>query len=590
MPKWRCTVCNYLYDEEKEGVKFSDLPREWVCPICSAPKSAFVLLGLAELKKGVPRVGEKILEQLSAFGVEYIFGIPGDSILPLVDALSKQNKIRFVLTRHEETAAFMASAYAKLTDKLGVCLSIAGPGATNLITGLVDASSDSAPVLALIGQVAQVFLGSESLQEIDEIEIFSPFSVFTETIAKPSQALNLTTLAVKNAYLNRGVSVLSLPTDTLSEQLGDDIWKPEEHLFNQRVVPSFREIKRAAKLIDESKRPLIFGGWGIRNCGDEVLKLAEKISAPIATTTRAKGVIAETHRFALGVLGSLGTIIAAKAITKSDLVIIIGSGFRQRNLIPNTPIIQVDIDGVKLGKSFPIKCGIIGNASEVVRLLIENVSSKEPDKDYFDEINLLKEEYLKELKDEAADYSIPINPGFLIQGIKRHASKDSIILIDVGDHSYWFFRKYVCEGERTLMSSNMASMAFALPASLAAKIAYPDKQVICVTSDGGFGMLMADFTTAVRDKLPIKVIIFNDGKLKNIKKEQLRDGYPEFGVGFINPNFAEFAKSCGGEGYRVEDPKELDRVLKTAFASSNPAIIDVVIDPEKMAFAQKKPE
>jgi len=224
----------------------------------------------------------------------------------------------------------------------------------------------------------------------------------------------------------------------------------------------------------------------------------------------------------MGVLGSVGTIVVSKVITKSDLVIIIGSGFRQRNLIPNTPIIQVNIDGVKLGKSFPIKCGIIGDASEVVQLLIENISSKEPDKDYFGEIYQLKEAYLKELRDEAVDYFIPINPGFLIQGIKRHASKDSLILVDVGDHSYWFYRKYVCEGERTLMSSNMASMAFALPAFLVAKIVYPDKQVICVTSDGGFGMLMADFTTAVRDKLPIKVVIFNDGRLKNIKNSFVR--------------------------------------------------------------------
>ncbi len=171
----------------------------------------------------------------------------------------------------------------------------------------------------------------------------------------------------------------------------------------------------------------------------------------------------------------------------------------------------------------------------------------------------------------------------MIQAIKRHAEKNAIICVDVGDHTYWFYKKYTCDGEKTLMSANMASMAFALPASLAAQIDFPNRQVICVTGDGGFGMLMADFTTAVYNRLPIKVVLFNDSKLKNIKKEQMMYGYKEFGTDFVNPNFADFAKSCGGEGYRVEKPEELDKALEKAFKSDNPAIVDVVVDPDKMA-------
>ena len=585
MAKWRCTVCNYIYDEEKEGVNFSSLPADWICPICSAPKSAFEPLGAAaaEVEPGAPTVSEKIVEQLTALGVEYIFGIPGDSILPLVDALSRQDKIKFVLTRHEQTASFMASGYAKVTGKLGVCLSIAGPGATNLITGLVDAATDGVPVLALMGQVPQVFLGSESLQEIDEIEIFAPFTVFHETISKPAQAINLTMLAVKNAYINRGASILSLPTDVLGERLDDEIWKSEEHFFEQMITPPEKEVERAVELIDRSRRPFIFGGWGIRNCGEDVLRLAEKISAPIATTTRAKGVIPETHELAVGVLGSVGTRFAARAIGQADLVIVIGSGFRQRNLIPKLPIVQIDIDGVRLGKSFPIKCGITGDAGAVVRMLFEKVSQKKPDEEYFKAIKKLRQEHRREIEAEAADRSVPINPGFVIQALKKHASKDAIITVDSGDHTYWFYKKYVCDGERTFMSSNMASMAFAFPAALAAQIAHPDRQVIAVNGDGGFGMLMADFTTAVRDNLPVKVIVFNDGKIKNIAKEQALYGYPEFGTEFINPNFAEYGNSCGGEGYRAETPEELEEALEKAFASDKPAIIDVLVDPEKMA-------
>ncbi len=586
MSKWKCTVCNYIYDEEKEGKQFKDLSPSWVCPVCGAPKSAFVRIGRKILEKKtvtVPTVAEKIVEQLAAIGVKYIYGIPGDSILPLIEALNKQNKIKFVLTRHEETAAFMASAHAKLTDEIGVCLSIAGPGATNLITGLMDAATDGAPVLALTGQVPQVFLGSESLQEIDQIELFGPFTVFNETIAKPAQVISLTVLAVKNAYLKRGVALLSLPTDVLAEELEDEIWKPEEHLFKQIVAPLDEDVEKAVKLIDESSRPIILGGWGIRNCGKEVIEFAEKISASIATTSRAKGVIPETNGLAVGVLGSIGTRFAAKAMTKADLIIVIGSGFRQRNLVPNLPIVQVDIDGVKLGKSFPIKVGLTGDAKAVLKKLIAKVSAKKPNEKYFDEIKKIKEEHLREIREDSENMSVPIYPGLVIQAIKRHAEKNAIVTVDVGDHTYWFYKKYTCDGEKTLISANMASMAFAFPASLAAQIGFPNRQVICVTGDGGFSMLMADFTTAVYNRLPVKVVVFNDNKLKNIKKEQMMYGYREFGTEFVNPNFAEFAKSCGGEGYRVEKPEELDTALELAFKSDKPVIVDVVVDPEKMS-------
>ncbi len=584
MVKWKCTVCSYIYDEEKEGIRFRDLSPSWVCPVCGAPKSAFNRIGRRieeEKAVAVPTVADKIIEQLSAIGVKYVYGIPGDSNLPFVEALSKQNKIKFVLTRHEETAAFMASAHAKLTGEIGVCLSIAGPGATNLVTGLMDAATDGAPVLALTGQVPQVFLGSESLQEIDQIELFEPFTVFTETIAMPGQAINLTMLAVKNAYLKRGVALLSLPTDVLSEELEDEIWRPEEHLFKQIVTPTDVYIEEAAELIDKSSRPIILGGWGIRDCGKEVIELAERISAPIATTSRAKGVIPETHDLAVGVLGSIGTRFAAKAMTKADLVIVVGSGFRQRNLVPNLPIVQIDIDGVKLGKSFPIKVGLIGDAKSALEKLIKKVSAKKQDKQYFDEIRKIKDAHLKEIREDSENMSVPIHPGYVIQAIKRHAEKNAVICVDVGDHTYWFHKKYICDGEETLMSANMASMAFGLPASLAAQIDFPNRQIICVTGDGGFGMLMADFTTAVYNRLPVKIVLFNDGKLKNIEKEQMMYGFKEFGTEFVNPNFAEFAKSCGGEGYRVEKPEELDNALKKALEPGKPAIVDVVVDPEK---------
>lgn len=590
MAKFRCTVCNWMYDEDKEGVKFSELPADWTCPVCGAPRSAFEEIGIqetAEKRTGKPEitttVADRIVEQLHAAGVRFVFGIPGDSNLPLMEALRKQNGIKFILTRHEETAAFMASAHGKLTGRVAACLSIAGPGATNLITGLVDATSDGAPALALVGQVAQVYLGSEHLQEIDEIEIFAPFTVYHETIAKPAQAVRTTVMALKNAYAQRGAAMLSLPTDVLAEKLDDEIWVPGEHIFKPNNVPKDEDIDYAAALINESKRPLLFIGWGAKGCGEEVIKLAEKINSPIASTSRAKGVIPETHPLAVGVLGSLGTIYAAEAVTKSDLLIIAGSGFRQRNLVPDIPVVQIDINVVHIGKSFPVKAGMVGDAGLALGELIRKVARKLPDKQYFEQINRLREEHRADIEKDAKDTSIPIFPGFVIQAVKRHAKKDALITVDSGDHTYWFYKKYICEGEETLFSSNMGSMAFAFPAGLAGQLVYPGRQVICITGDGGFAMLMADFTTAVYNRLPVKVILFNDGKLKNIKKEQEMYGYGEFGIEFINPNFADFARSCGGDGFRVERPEELDSAIERAFSSTMPAIVDVVVDPDRMA-------
>ena len=590
MVKFRCTVCNYIYDEEKEGVKFSDLPPDWVCPVCSAPKSAFEKIGAekdgnkeAETTDTTTTVADKIIEQLTDAGVKYIFGIPGDSNLPLVDSISKQKKIKFILTRHEETAALMASAYGKLTGNVAACLSIAGPGATNLITGLVDATTDGAPVLALVGQVAQTYLGSEHLQEIDEIEIFAPFTVYHETIAKPAQAIRATTMALKNAYSRKGAAMLSLPTDILAEKLGDVVWNASEHIFKPNNVPKDEDIDNAAALINESKRPLLFIGWGAKGAGEEVIQLAEKINSPVATTSRAKGVLPETHYLAVGVLGSIGTIYAAKAVTQADLLIVAGSGFRQRNLVPDIPIIQIDINGVHVGKSFPVKSGMVGDAKLAIGELIKKVAQKIPDKDYFDQITKLRDEHNADTEKDANNLAVPISPGYVIQAVKRHAKKEALITVDSGDHTYWFYKKYICDGEETLLSANMGCMAFAFPASLAGQLIYPKRQVICITGDGGFAMLMADFTTAVYNNLPVKVIVFNDGKLKNIKKEQEMYGYKEFGVEFINPDFAEFARSCGGEGFRVEKPEELDNALEKAFSSKRPALIDIVVDPDKMA-------
>lgn len=585
MARFRCSVCNWVYDEEIEGTPFADLPDDWSCPQCGAPKSAFVLESGSSGDTAVETtVADRIVAQLHELGVRTIYGIPGDSNLPIIDALRRDGRIRFVLTRHEETAAFMASAHGKVTGELGVCIAIAGPGSTNLVTGLMDASADRSPVLALLGQVAEVYLGSEAFQEIDQLELFHPFTLFSETVARPNQSLRLALLAAKHAYRGPGVAALSTPTDVLLERSDEALFEPEKRLFRSEPEPKADEIDRASRLIDASERVSILAGWGARECGDELLALSAKLKAPVATTSRAKGVVDESLRESLGVLGSIGTLRAARAIQGSDLVIVAGTGFRHANLVPReVRMVQIDRDPSRIGRTFDVDVGVHGDAAAALAALAGRVESKEEDAEWWARIDSLREDYLALLERESVEMSTPIHPGLVIATLRKHVARDAIVSVDVGDHTYWFYKRFVCRGQRTYLSANIASMGFGLPAALAAQLACPDRQVVCLTGDGGFGMLMADFTTAVREELPITVVVMNDERLKNIKKEQARDGYPEFGISFPNPNFAQFAESAGGLGIRVEDPRALDAAVAEALASERPAIVDVVVDREKMA-------
>lgn len=585
MGKWKCSVCGYIYDEAKERMPFEDLSEDWTCPQCGAPKSAFNQIEgekVSAVSTGAPTVAEKLVEQLVAYGVRRVYGIPGSSNLPLTDAIRRNPAMDLVLTRHESAAAFMASGHAKLTGELGVCMSIAGPGATNLITGIVDARSDRAPILALLGQVPEVFLGSESLQEIAEADIFKTFCVSADLISNPAHALAVTNLAIKRAYAAPGPAALSLPTDVLRQPLAEEIWKPQEHLFEPDTVPPDDVIEKAAELIAASKRPLLFAGWGARCCGPELLDLARHIGAPIATTSRAKGVVSEADELVLGVLGSIGNRFAPGVVARADLILIFGSGFRQRNLVPNTDVIQVDIDATRVGKTFGVKLGIVGDAPTVIRKLKAAAKGREIDKDFRAAVDDAHSKYRALLEADAVNDRKPIHPGRVIQALKKNVASDALICVDVGDHTYWFYKRFVCEGQQTLLCANMAGMAFSLPAAIACQFEQPGRQVIAVTGDGGFGMAGMEFTTAIHNGLPLKVVVFNDGKLKNIMKEQIEEGYEEYRVSFLNPDFAGFAASAGGLGIRVEEPGDLDAALREALDSKKAALVDVLVDPAEI--------
>jgi len=583
MKKLRCTVCNYIYDETKEDVSFDNLPDDWRCPVCNARKNAFVLLTEVTGEKWVESrtVSEVLVDQMAEWGVRYVFGIPGTSSLGLVDAVRKNGRLTYIQVRHEQTAAFMASAYGKLTGHVAACLTVAGPGATNLATGLYDASLDHSPVLALTGLVKTQLIGPGSFQEIDQHSFFEPICVFNEILMAPHQATTLTTLAIKHALIDRGVSHISVPNDVQKLPCDSEIVPMEGRLPNRNISPSGPLLKKAASIIDDAQQPVIISGFGAMGQGDSLLRLAEKISAPVVTTFRGKGVIDEDNPLYVGSHGTIGSTAAARLVRDSDLLIVIGSSFSDMTHIPEKRTVQIDIDPMMIAKNRPVEVGLWGSSSEVLPRLAEAVRENY-NYDYLDKVARFKQEWLAQLEREADASLTPIRPQYIIKVLNDTLAENAVIALDVGENGWWFGRNFSMKHtQKMVMSGYLASMGTGLPGALAAQLIYPERQVACITGDGGFSMVMADFLTAVKYKLPIKVFLLNNHQLGMIMQEQKVENYPNWQTGLYNCDFADYAQNCGGTGITVTQPGDLQEAVNEALSSDRPVIVDITTDPRR---------
>ncbi|HAX18128.1 MAG TPA: pyruvate dehydrogenase [Actinobacteria bacterium] len=582
MAKYRCTICNYIYDEKIEGKKFSELSDDWKCPVCNASKSDFVPVKTnSKNKKRTTTVSDILIEQLASWGIEYIFGIPGTSSLGVIDAIRKNNKIKYIQVRHEQTAAFMASAYGKLTGNVSACLTIAGPGATNLATGLYDAKLDHSPVLALTGLVKRQMMGPGSFQEIDQHSFFEPICVFNKVLMSEEQTTKLATLAVKHSVTERGVSHISIPNDVQKLPVDTEIIPPEGQIPGKATTYSSLLVKKSASLIDAAKRPVIIAGFGAIKSGGSLKKFAEKITAPIVTTFRGKGVVDENYELCAGCHGGIGSISASKLVNSSDLLIVIGSSFSDMTRIPRKKMIQIDIDPMMIAKEFPVETGLVGNSSELIPDLTRFVKEKK-NPGYLNEIRKLKIDWINQMGKEADSSKIPIRPQFIIKTLNELIADDAIISLDVGENSWWFGRNFFMKAsQKMVMSGYLASMGAGLPGALAAQLIYPEKQVVCITGDGGFSMVMADFMTAVKYKLPVKIFIFNNGQLGMIMQEQKVENYPNWQTELHNCDFSEYAKNCGGNGIKVTKPGDLRPAITKALNADGPFIVDIETDAKR---------
>lgn len=527
------------------------------------------------------RTGEVMVELLSEWGVDHIYGVPGDSINHVVEELrKKESQIDFIQVRHEEVAALSASSYAKLTGKCGVCLSIAGPGAIHLLNGLYDAKADQAPVLVLAGQIETKRLGTGFFQEAHIDRMFDDVSVFNEQVASEEQLPSLLNQAIRTAYAKKGVAVLTIPDDIPARKLKKQIQKNARLLAEPEISPTKADLDAAISLINDAKQPVILAGKGAKDAREELIYFAEQIGAPIIVSLAGKGIIPDQHPLCLGNLGAIGTQPAYSAMEEADLLVMIGTSFPYTDFLPDDAMaVQIDHDAVKVGLRYPIDVGLVGDAKQTLATLNERLNKKE-DQEFLDKYQRKMQAWWEEIERDETEATTPIKPQQVIPALQKVVNDNAILSVDVGNVTVWMARHFRMTNQDFLISSWLGTMGCGLPGAIAAKVAAPERQVVSVCGDGGFSMVMHDFLTAVKYRLPMLVVILNNEKLGMIKYEQQVSGDIESQIDLQPFNFAKFAEICGGKGFRVEQHADLLPAFKAAAQFNCPVIVDVVIEDQ----------
>ena len=533
-------------------------------------------------------VADALIRILAAHGVERVFGIPGDAINDVTDAIRRQDEIAFIGVRHEEAGAFAASATAKLTGQLAVCVGTAGPGAIHLLNGLYDAKLDHAPVLAVTGQVARGFIGTQAHQEVDLKALFTDVAVYNETITTPDQAPEILLRACHAAIARRGVAHVSIPTDVAGETCGFDGCRPLGPARPGRVAPDAGDCAAAAGMIGAAVKVAILAGVGCAGARDELIAFAEAAQAPIVRSLRAKEVIDDDHPMCIGGLGLLGGRPGVKAMDGCDLLVMVGTDFPYLDFYPKgAKIIQIDIERTHIGRRAPVDMGLVGDAGGSLTALADALDTPR-DGAFLRDMQAEMTRW-RTLRDKAeADTATPIRSPALMRAISDAAPDDAIFLADTGTATAWTARHLrVRPGQRYTLSGGLATMAFAFSGALGAQLAYPDRRVIAICGDGAFAMLMGDYLTAVKHGLPIVTVVLNNAKLGFIQLELEAKGLPDWGTDLTNPDFAAVAVACGGWGRKVAAPDEMGPALREALAQDGPALLDVMVDPDALIMPPK---
>ena len=531
-----------------------------------------------------------LVEGMIDWGVDTVFGIPGDGINGIMEALRKrQDRVRFIQVRHEEAAAFMACAYAKYTGRLGCCLATSGPGGIHLLNGLYDAKLDQAPVLAVTGQTYSDLKGSNYQQEVNMTLLFEDVSVYNQEVINPNQVGMLLDAACRHALNQRGVAHITFPVDYQEKEPSGEtsMHKRPGHTSSRwsppLALPREDDLRIAAFILNEAKRPVILAGQGALGAGRELIELADKLGAPIVKALLGKAVVPDEHPLTTGGLGLLGTAPSQEAMENCDALLIVGSSFPYIEYLPKPGQargVQIDDKPDRIGLRYPVEVGLVGDARPSVAALSRLVERKE-DRSFLERAQAGMRDWWGLMRTRAMRDDAPIKPQRVAWELSELVSDDAILSTDSGTITSWVAQYFKArDGQKFSCSGTLSTMACALPYSIAAKLAYPERQSVCFIGDGGFTMLMAEFLTAVKYRLPVTVVVIRNNTLGQIKWEQIVFlGNPEYGCDLHNPDFAKFAELCGGVGRTVERPEEIRPALEAALASDRPALVEVVVDP-----------
>ncbi len=532
---------------------------------------------------------DQMVNVMTEWGVDTVFGMVGHSNLGFADALRKaenDGRLQYYGVRHEGAASFAASAYGKLTGRPAVCFSIAGPGATNLLTGLWDANVDRAPVLALTGQVNTQVLGPGAFQEVPLDSAFEAVTAWSQTVLVPGNATDLMALALKHAIVDRAVGHLILPDEVQEmEGVADAPRRPMSgRLADPRIEPRRQEVERAAELLTLAKHPVIVAGNGARAHRADVIRLAEKIDAPVITTFKAKGLIGDDHPLACGTLGRSGTRVAAATMSHADVLLVLGASFSNHTGISEKKTtIQVDVDRMTLGKFHPVDLPILSDIGVFLAAVDERLERRDRTnvRDAVAErwrLWRIEKDRRANLRDERGW----MHPARVFEVLGRLTPDDAVITVDVGNNTYAFGHYFESKGDQdVLMSGYLGSIGFALPAAMGAFAATGgDRPIVSISGDGGLGQYLAEFTTAVKYGMSITHVVLNNDELAKISREQVSALRPIWQTDLVNPDFAAFAELCGGRGFRVDEPEQLESILSRALQTDHgPSIVEIRTSP-----------
>ncbi len=549
-----------------------------------------IYVAFPEEQPRLTTVADVMARTMANWGVRHVWGMVGHSNLGLAEAirrLEEAGDMAFYGIRHEGAASFAASAYGKLTGRPAACFSIAGPGATNLLTGLWDANVDRSPVLALTGQVDTQVLGPGAFQEVDLMAAFGKVAQWSQTVLPSSRHSELMTLACKSAILNRGVSHLIFPDEVTTLDAGGAVpGGPKGRLPDRAIAPPTAAFAAARDLLAKAERPVIIVGHGARFSMPSVRRLAERLNAPVITTFKGKGLISDSHPLGCGVLGRSGTPIASWFMNEADLLLVFGASFSNHTgITPKKPTVQVDYDPMALGKFHAVEVPIWGEITVTADMLLAQLGDAAA-RDQRPEIAERWRLWRAEKSRRAADYrGRGLAAAAVFAELTAAVDDDAIIAVDVGNNTYSFGRYFECRNQAVLMSGYLGSIGFALPAALGAWAAtqeddpkFSGRQVVSVSGDGGLAQYLGEITTAVKYQMNVTHVLLNNAELGKISKEQRAARFDVWQTSLVNPSFAEYASSCGALGLKVDEPDQLADSLRQALAHPGPALVEITSD------------